>query len=74
MNSVALVRAARNDLAQKNDLLVPFPDRDIEVHYPFSFQRQLSQFVVMSREQGPRLDRVVQKFRHAPRNRQAIEG
>ena len=31
LDAVALVRAARDDLAEENDLLVPFPHRDVVV-------------------------------------------
>ena len=31
LDPVTLIRSTGNDLAQKNDLLVPFADRDIEI-------------------------------------------
>ena len=73
LNAVALVRAAGHDFAQENDLLVPFPHRDVEVDHSLPIHCQLGQLVIMGREERAGLDFVVQKFRHAPRNRQAIE-
>src|SRR5205807_9451856 len=74
LNAVTLVRASWNDFAQKNDLLVPFPDRDIQIGYAFSFVGELGQLVIMRREKSARLDLVVQKFGHAPGDREPVEG
>ena len=74
LDPVALVRAARNDLAQENDLLVPFAHRDVEIAHAARVPRQLGQLVIMGREKRARLDLVVQKFRHAPGDRKAVEG
>ena len=73
MNAVAFVRPARHNLAQENNLLVPFPHRDIEITHSAALLRQLRQFVIMRREQGARFDLIVQKFRDAPRNRKPVE-
>ena len=73
MNAVAFVRPARHNLAQENNLLVPFPHRDIEIADSAALLRQLRQFVIMRREQRARFDFIVQKFRDTPRNRKPVE-
>ena len=47
--SVAFVGAARNDFAQKNDLLIPFTDGDIQITNPFAILGKLSRGYPMSR-------------------------
>ena len=74
LDAVALVRAARDDLAQKNDLLVPFAHRDVEIADAAALLRELGQLVVVRREKRARPDLVVQKFRHAPCDRESVEG
>ena len=69
LDAVTLVCAAGNDLAQENDLLVPFPDRDVEIADAFAFLGELGQLVIVRREECARLDFVVQKFGDAPGNR-----
>jgi hypothetical protein len=41
MDAVALVGGAGDDLAQKNDLVLPFPDRDVIVPDPLQVRKQL---------------------------------
>ena len=73
MDPVTLVRAARYDFAQKNDLFIPFAHGDVEIRYPFSFRGELGQLVVMGREERPRPDFVVEEFGYAPSDGKSIE-
>ena len=71
--AVTLVGAAGNDFAEKNDLLVPFAHGDIQIANAFAVLGEFDQFVLMGGKQTARLDLVVQKFGHAPRDREAVE-
>ncbi len=73
LNAVALVRSAGNDLAQENDLFVPFAHRDVEITNAAPLLGELRQLVVVGGEKGARPDLVVQEFRHAPRDREPVE-
>ena len=46
----------------------------LKLHDAVALLRQLGQLVIMGREKRPRLDLVVQKFRHAPGDRKSVEG
>src|ERR1043166_2854466 len=73
LDSITFVRAARDYLAEENNLLVPFADGDIEIADAFAFYRELRQLVVMRCEQCSRFDLVMEKFGDAPGDRQTIE-
>src|SRR5437762_116578 len=63
------IRAAGDDLAQENDLLVPFAHSDVKVADAAAVLGEFGQLVVVRREQRARFDFVVQKFGHAPSDR-----
>src|SRR6188472_1508009 len=71
--SVAFVSAARNDFAQKNDLLIPFTDGDIQITNPFAILGEFDQLMIMRGKKTARFDVVVEKFGHAPRDREPVE-
>src|SRR5439155_4775565 len=73
VDSVAFVRAAGDDFAQENDLLVPFAHRDIEIADAATVLGEFGQLVVVRREQRPRFDFVVQKLGHTPGNGEPVE-
>ncbi len=52
LNTVAFVRAARDDFAQENDLIVPLADCDIEIANAFAFCREFGQLMIMRGEQA----------------------
>ena len=66
LDAVALVGAAGDDLAQEDDLLVPFAHGDVVVAHAGAGQLELGQLVVVRGEERARLDFVVQIFRDAP--------
>ena len=71
--SIALVRAARNNLAQKNNLVVPLAHRLVEIANAAAFLGKFRQFVIMRREECARPNLVVQKFGHAPGDGKTVE-
>src|SRR5437870_1130516 len=73
LDAVTLIGAARDDLAQKDDLIVPFAHGDVEIADATALLGELGQLVVMRREQRARFDSVVEKLGHAPRDREAVE-
>ncbi len=68
--------ATLHDLAQEDDLLIPLPDGDIVVLYPFARYGQFRKFMVVGRKQrlGGRSFRVMKIFGNRPRNGHAVEG
>src|SRR5207249_4244368 len=71
--TVTFVGAARYDFAEKNDLFVPFAHGDIQIANAFAVLGELGQLVIMRGKQTARLDLVVKKFGHAPRDGEPIE-
>src|SRR5437762_116579 len=67
------IRAAGDDLAQENDLLVPFAHSDVKVADAAAVLGEFGQLVVVRREQRARFDFVVQKFGHAPSDGEPVE-
>ena len=55
-------------------MFVPFPHGDVKIRHAFAFLGQFRQLVIMGREQRARFDFIVEKFRHAPGDRESIEG
>src|SRR5437763_8973613 len=71
--TVAFVRAAGDDFAQKNDLLIPFADGDVQIANAFAILCEFDQFMIMRGKQTAGFDVVVEKFGHAPRDREAVK-
>ena len=74
LDAVTLVRAALDDLAQEDDLVVPLAHGDVVILDAGPGHLEFGEFVVMGGEERPRADAVVQVFRDAPRDGQAVEG
>ena len=51
LDAVTLVRAAGDDFAEENDLLVPFAHGDVEIAYAFAVLGEFGQLVIMRGEQ-----------------------
>ena len=51
LDAVAFVRAARDDFAQENDLLVPFAHGDVEIANAFAVLGELGQLMIMRGEE-----------------------
>ena len=71
--AVTFVGAARDNFAQKNDLLIPFAYGDIQITNPFAILREFDQLMLMRGKQTARFDLIVKKLGHAPRDREAVE-
>ena len=74
VNSVALVRRAGNDLVQKRDVAVVFPNRDVEVGDAVAVVAQVGQFVIMRREQGSGVNGLMQMLDDRPGERNPVVG
>src|SRR5207244_10336186 len=73
VDSVAFIRAAGDDLSQKNDLIVPFAHSHIEIADAAAFLSEFRQLVIMTRKESACLNLVVQKFGHAPCDGESVE-
>ena len=71
--AVTFVGATRDDFAQKNDLLIPFAYGDIQITNPFAILGEFDQLMIMRGKKTARFDVVVEKFGHAPRDREPVE-
>src|SRR5215475_4947881 len=71
--AVTFVGTARDDLAKKNDLLVPFAHGDIQIADAFAFFGQLGQFVIMRGKQTARFNLVVEELSDAPRDGESVK-
>src|SRR5215471_1731344 len=71
--SVTFVSAARDDFAEKNDLLVPFTHSDVKIADAFTILGEFRQLMVMRGEQTARFDLVVEELGHAPRDRESVK-
>ncbi len=74
MDAVAFVRRAGHDLAQENDLVVPFAHRDVVVAHAGPRVGEGGHLVVVRGEEGARLQHVVQVLGDAPREAEPVEG
>ena len=73
LDAVALVRAALDDFAQENDLIVPLAHGDVVISHPRQPRREFGQFMVMRGEKRFGADLVVQMFDDGPCQAQAVE-
>src|ERR1700730_8029145 len=73
LDSVAFVCATRDNFSQENDLVVPLADCDIEIANAFAFCGEFGQLMIMRGEEAARFDFVMEKFGHAPGDREAVE-
>src|SRR5436190_7601632 len=59
LDAVAFVRAAFDNFAQENDLIIPFTDGDIEVANTRQASGEFSKFVIVRGEEGFRANLIV---------------
>src|SRR5581483_2040138 len=59
LDAVAFVRAAANDFAQKDNLVVPFAHGDVEIFHAAARHLEFGQFVVVRREKCARFRFIV---------------
>src|SRR5215831_13109150 len=71
--AVTFVGTARDDFAEKNNLLVPFAHGDIQIADAFAVCGEFGQLVIMRRKQTARFDFVVEKLGHTPRDGEPVE-
>ena len=61
MDAVAFVRAAGDDFAQEDDLVVPFADGDVEVFHPASGDGEFRQLVVVGGGTSEQIRRILKQ-------------
>src|SRR5438309_10402197 len=61
LNTVTLIRATLNNPSQKNNLILPFTHRDVEVAHPRQTSGSFSQFMIMRRKERLGPDLIVQR-------------
>ncbi|KAF5031861.1 hypothetical protein DSECCO2_623380 [anaerobic digester metagenome] len=76
LNTIAVVHRARDNAAQKGDVVSPFFDRRIVVFNTGQVLLQFGELMVMGGEQclGPQLLSVRDEFQHRTGNAHAIKG
>ena len=74
--AVAPVRSPFNQFTQKNDLIIPFLDGNVEILDPWKRSRQVCQFVIVGGEKSfdTGTTQIVQMLRYRPGNAKAIVG
>jgi len=76
LDAVTAVGAPGDELVEKEDLVLPFLDGNVEVFHPAVGMRQIGEFMVMGGEEGFHADplQVVEILGNRPGDAQAVKG
>src|SRR5215831_18907802 len=74
VNSIAVTGGPFDQIAQKNDVALPFLNRKVEVPDPFLGPRQIGELVIVRRKKSARSPRHIMKaLRHGPGDRDPVK-